>query len=47
MSKEKKLKRSKKGLEKKKILKVGGLWVDSLSFPAFDDEKNTDPSSES
>ena len=28
--------------KKKKVLKVGGLWVDSLSFPAFDNEKDLD-----
>jgi hypothetical protein len=25
---------------RKKVLKVGGLWVDPLRFPSFDDEKD-------
>jgi hypothetical protein len=29
--------------KKRKVLKVGGLWVDPVSFPTFDDEKDADP----
>ena len=29
--------------EENKIMKVGGLWVDSSSFPSFDDEKEKKP----
>ena len=40
----KKKKRGKKPpAGKKKVLKVGGLWVDSKSFPAFDDGPDPDP----
>jgi len=28
---------------KRKVLKVGGLWIDPQSFPSFDDEKDADP----
>jgi len=31
--------------KKKKVLKVGGLWVDSLSFPTFDEKEDTNPPS--
>ncbi|MDQ5986702.1 MAG: hypothetical protein CSYNP_02433 [Syntrophus sp. SKADARSKE-3] len=46
MTKGKKKKKVKKNAdEKKKIVKVGGLWVDSSSFPSFeeDKEKNSPP----
>jgi hypothetical protein len=45
MEKGKKRKRAAKVPEKKKVLKIGGLWVDSLSFPSFDDEQDPDPPS--
>jgi hypothetical protein len=28
--------------KKKKVLKIGGLWVDSMRFPSFDDEKDSE-----
>ena len=45
---QKREKKRKPGLErparkKKKVLKVGGLWVDPASFPSFVDEKDADP----
>jgi len=44
MTKGKKKKTIKETPEKKNnVVKVGGLWVDSSSFPSFDDEKEEDP----
>ncbi|MDD5168885.1 MAG: hypothetical protein PHN75_08710 [Syntrophales bacterium] len=44
MNKEKKKKRDKiPRLKKKKVLKIGGLWLDPTTFPSFDDEKKDPP----
>ena len=40
MNKDRKIKNASgaRSNRKKKILKVGGLWIDPMSFPAFDNK---------